>query len=188
MPRPTPLSSRDSEAAAAFEFGELTIAKPRLWPRMPSPTATADALAANAEIANRESPITTSPARTSVLGPNLSESLPVTGERTATTSAPGARTSPMLVAESPFTSESINGTSTRLPTLANIMKNPVTDAARNALFLKRCGVTNGSDPDRIPPAKRAARTPAATKEPQETGDENPTTCPCVTPKSASPAE
>ena len=42
MPRPTPLSSRDSEAAAAFAVGELTSAKPRLWPRMPTATATAE--------------------------------------------------------------------------------------------------------------------------------------------------
>ncbi|QIN80141.1 hypothetical protein GBA65_18270 [Rubrobacter marinus] len=37
-------------------------------------------------------------------------------------------------------------------------------------------------------AKRAANIPATMKLPHETGLANPTTCPCVTAKSASPAE
>src|SRR5215210_3218073 len=187
MPRPTPISSRGNVSAVALVLGEVNRAKPAPTPSMPADTKRGEAPAPKAERARSERSITRRPATMGGRVPVRSENRPAAGERRAMITAPGARASPTAAAPSPFTSESISGTRTRLVRLASIPKKPTAAHARYARFLKSAGETKGSGVVFMRHAKRRAKRTAATKEPHEIAAEKPATCPSVTPNRESPA-
>ena len=101
--------------------------------------------------------------------------------------APGARTNPAASDESPLTCEIKSGIETKHETLVSMVKNPISTAATNAVFLKSSGDTNGWAALVIRHANRTAARADPIKLPQDVAEVNPATWPWVIPNKKSPA-